>query len=395
MSRLSLPTHRSSRRSERLLTGLDIEPGAIHAAQVSVRGGLSIERAASAPLAPGVVRDGEVADAQALAESLSALFAEHKFDKRVRIGVANQRVIVRHLVLPPIEDAAELATAVHFQAQAELPMPLDQAVLRHVSLGISETPDGPRQRVLVVAARRDMIERLLGAVRSAGLRPEGIDLSAFGMLRALPGATDGLVLHLSVGGMVNLAVTRGGECVFTRVITGGLETMAIDLAERREVHIDEARAQLLAAGLPDAEAPAPAPAEAAAAAAADDESEAPADADADAAAPEPAAAKADEPDVARQILADGVMRIAGEVRNSLDFHLTADLRGGASAATATLATVERVLLTGSALAVPGLDTALARHLALPVVRADVAGNDPGLPGSHAVAAGLAIEGPLA
>ncbi|MDX6639654.1 MAG: type pilus assembly protein PilM [Solirubrobacteraceae bacterium] len=377
MPRLTLPTLRSPRRSERLITGLDIEPGAVHAAQVSVRGGLSVEKAASAPLAPGVVRDGEVTDTKALAESLSTLFATHKLDKRVRIGVANQRVIVRHLVLPPIEDAAELATAVHFQAQAELPMPIDQAVLRHVSLGVSDTPDGPRQRVLVVAARRDMIERLLGAVRAAGLRPEGIDLSAFGMLRALPASTDGLVLHLAVGGLVNLAVTRAGECVFTRVITGGIETMAIDLAERREMHIDDARALLLEAGLPDAEVePEPEPGV---------ELE-----PSFVLPPAPKDTEAGPIETARQVLADGVARIAGEVRNSLDFHLTADLRGGASAP-ATLATVERVLLTGSALAVPGLDTTLARHLALPVERADVDGNDPALPGSHAVAAGLAIE----
>ena len=64
-------------------------------------------------------------------------------------------------------------------------MPLEQAVLEHHSLGIVDTPDGPRTRVVLVAARRDMIDGLLAAIRSAGLRPEGIDLSAFAMIRAL------------------------------------------------------------------------------------------------------------------------------------------------------------------------------------------------------------------
>ena len=64
-------------------------------------------------------------------------------------------------------------------------MPLDQAVLEHHALGIVETPDGPRTRVVLVAARRDMIDRVLEAVRRAGLRPHGIDLSAFAMIRAL------------------------------------------------------------------------------------------------------------------------------------------------------------------------------------------------------------------
>jgi type IV pilus assembly protein PilM len=355
MPRLSLPTSR--RRSPRLVTGLDIEPGAVHAAQVSLQNGLRIERAASAPLEPGIVRDGEVIEPRALAEVLRDLFETHKLDKRVRIGVANQRVMVRHLTLPPIEDPRELATAVHFQAAAELPMPVDQAVLQHISLGVSDTPAGPRQRVLVVAARRDMIERLLGAVREAGLRPEGIDLSAFGMLRALPVQQEGLVLHLAVGGVVNLAVTRDGECVFTRVITGGLEAMAIDMAERRGLPVHEARTALSDAGLPDSNS--------------DTGGE---DHDTDQAS-------------AQRILADGALRIAGEVRNSLDFHLTADQQVGGSGP----ATVERLVLTGSGLGLTGLDSALTRHLGLPVERGDVAGADPDAPGSHAVAAGLAIE----
>ena len=72
-----------------------------------------------------------------------------------------------------------------FQAQDQIPMPLDQAVLDFQPLGIVETAEGPRQRVVLVAARRDMVERVLAAVRAAGLRPEGIDLSAFAMIRAL------------------------------------------------------------------------------------------------------------------------------------------------------------------------------------------------------------------
>ena len=49
--------------------------------------------------------------------------------KTVRLGVANQRVAVRTLRLPLIEDDDELETAIRFQAQDHIPMPLDQAVL--------------------------------------------------------------------------------------------------------------------------------------------------------------------------------------------------------------------------------------------------------------------------
>jgi type IV pilus assembly protein PilM len=368
-------------RPSRTLVGLEIEPGAVHAAEVRVNGGLTIETAASIALAPGIVREGEIVDVDALADALRTLFKEHDLGKSVRIGVANQRAVVRHLLLPPIPDAKELATAVQFQAESELPMPLDQAVLEHVALDIIETPAGPRQRVLLVAARRDMIERILIAVRQAGLKPEGIDLSAFGMIRARPGRGEALVVHLAVGGMVNFALTRGTECLFTRVLANGAETMAVDLAERCEITVDEARQALLDIG---AGPLAPAPP----VVTLDSELEPADELQATTVAPVvpgPASVHA----TCRTILADGIRRIATDVRNSIDFHLAgapSDLAGAEGPLT-----VETVLLAGTAVSIPGFATALGSELGLPVQVMDVAGADPSAPGSHVVAAGLAIE----
>ena len=89
----------------------------------------------------------------------------HSLGKRVRVGVANQRTVLRTLELPPVTDHKELAAAVSFQAQDQVPMPLGNAVLDFHPLGIIDTPAGPRQRVVLVAAQRDMVERLLSAVR--------------------------------------------------------------------------------------------------------------------------------------------------------------------------------------------------------------------------------------
>src|SRR5205807_7272593 len=124
-------------------------------------------------------------DVETLAGTLRDLFAEHKLPKRVRLGVANHRIVMRTIDLPPLKDSKQISSAVRFQAQDHIPMPLGQAVLEHQSLGIVETADGPRLRVVLVAARRDMIDRLLEAAARAGLRPQGIDLSAFAMIRAL------------------------------------------------------------------------------------------------------------------------------------------------------------------------------------------------------------------
>jgi type IV pilus assembly protein PilM len=333
--------------------GLDIEPG--YVAAVEARSGrVAVERAAVAQLAPGVVREGEVVDVETLAAVLRKLFADSKLGRRVRLGLANQRIVMRMLDLPPITDAKQIASAVRFQAQEHIPMPLDQAVLEHHSLGIVETGEGPRTRVVLVAARRDMIDKLLEATRKAGLRPYGIDLSAFAMIRALhrPGTTDA-TLYISVGGMTNLAVALGTTCMFTRVIAHGAESMAGELAERRGLTLEHAHGWLKHVGLLTALD----------------------DVDGD-------------PEIvveARNVLSEGVRRIAGEVRNSLDFYT---MQEGATG-------VEQAVLTGPAVSIPGFPEQLGEQIAVPLSVGSVAEGRPGGfggidAGRLAVAAGLTI-----
>jgi len=313
-----------------------------------------VDRAATAELAQGVVREGEVADVDALAAVLHDLFAESKLGRRVRLGVANQRIVMRTIDLPPLHEAKEIASAVRFQAPEHIPMPLEQAVLEHHSLGIVQTDDGPRTRVVLVAARRDMIDGLLAATRSAGLRPEGIDLSAFAMIRALYRSGDGATLYLSVGGMTNLAVASGTTCVFTRVVAHGTEAMAAELAERRGLTLEHARGWLTHTGML-------LPVD---------------DVDGD-------------PEIvieARAVLSEGFRRICDEVRNSLDFHR---VQPGA-------VEVQRAVLTGPAVSIPGFSDQLGEQIGLPLERGMVTEARPGAlagidPGRLVVAAGLTVE----
>src|SRR5919112_4609747 len=337
-------------RRSKTIVGLDIEPGSIAAVQVATADGLSVERAAVVDLDPHVVRDGEVADGEAPTAALRAMWSQNSWlNRKVRIGVANARIVVRVMDLPPLEDEKDLEAAVQFQAKDELPMAIDQAVIDFQSIGLVETPAGTKARVILVAARREMIERLLSAARAAGLRPEGVDLSAFAMVRAL-GPSDGPALYVSVGVLTNRAVAEGGNCLFTRVSGGGLEAMAIDLAERQALTLDHARAWLRHVGLEQ----------------------------------ELSEVEGDEDIVAdtRNVLTEGARRVATDVRASLDFHHTQSVGGPM---------VERVLLTGPAVAVPGFAELLERELGLPVEPRLMPGNADGAVERLSVAAGLAVE----
>jgi type IV pilus assembly protein PilM len=402
------------------VVGLDIQPGYIAAVQAHVNGGIVVERAAGAALAPDIMREGEVIDERELGAALQELFRDAGLGKRVRVGLANQRTVLRTLELPPVTDRKDLDTAVRFQAEDQVPMPLASAVLDYHSLGVFDTPNGPRQRVIVVAAQREMVERLLRAVQHAGLRPEGVDLSAFALIRSLyrPGAANALpahegetgaverqerVLYLNVGGLTNMAIAEGTLCRFTRVVGGGLEAMASEIAERRGIPLIDARALLAEFDLPlPGAAPQPmspelsvpsAPPQPAAgpvlpdpeavdtwALAQDPAAEQPPTAPQDATdgapsihldlpelppepQPAPAAAAAVpsvDPEV-RMVLENGIREIVGEVRNSLDFHRSQE--GGGE--------VRSVVLSGPALEMRGFAEVLEADLGLEVRRESV------------------------
>ena len=340
---------RKKRSSQTSVVGLELDPGHLAAAEVSVDGSITLTRGAVAELKPGIMRDGEVADPLALAEALKALFAEHELPKRVRLGIAHQRIVVRSLDLQAvIDDPKELAAAVRAAAPDHIPMPMDEAVMDFQPLGVVQTPTGLKSRVVVVAVRREMVERAAAAVHGAGLHLEGIDLSAFGMVRALGAEHEGAVLYINAAGLLNVAVANADGCLFTRAATGGVDAIAQSLAERRGLTLEHARQWMSHVGL---ETPI-------------DEVEG-------------------DPDLVvttRTTLDEGVHQIADSVRNSLNFYRAQD----------NSETVERAIVTGAAVAVPGFVAKLADQLRMPLEGRVVASDDVADAGRLTAAAGLAV-----
>jgi type IV pilus assembly protein PilM len=334
------------------IVGLDLDPSHIAAAEVHVNGSVTVKKSAVVALRPGVLRDGEASDPAGLAEALRELFDANDLPRRVRLGIANQRIVVRSLDLPVIDDPKGLAAAVQLEAPDHIPMPMEEAVVDFQSLGVVDTPAGPRSRVVIVAVRREMIERLVSATREAGLELEGIDLAAFGMVRALaPVASEHAILYINVAGLTNVAVANGSGCLFTRAAAGGLDAVVHNLSERRGLTQEHARQWMQHVGLLT-------PLE---------------DVEGDA---ELIAAT-------RAALEEGVHQLADTVRNSLNFYR---MQEGAE-------NVERAMLTGPVLAIPGFADKLSEQLNLPVEPAFVVvdGDDEADPSRLAVAAGLAVE----
>jgi type IV pilus assembly protein PilM len=374
-------------KGKKSVVGLDIEPGFVAAAEFTNGQGMTMTRAATEVLKPGLFHDGEVVDVDGLAEHLKVFFSERKLSRQIRLGVANQRVAVRVLELPSIESDDELDAAVRFKAQEELPMPLDQAVLDHRVLERFSREGGTYIRVLVVAVRRETVEALLAAVRKAGLTPELVDLSAFALVRSLyapghqapttsmadSGAAQGAhaenagvapvpgTLYCYVGGLTNLAIATGTTCLFNRVLPIGFESMASTLAERRGLTLDHSRQWLRHVGL------------------------------------EREAENIEgEPEIvseAREVILQATRRIADEVRLSLEYY---------EGSVPDAHKVERMVVSGPAIAIPGFPAALAAELGLAFETRSL-GNvnvEPGVldevdSSQLTVAAGLALDEVLA
>jgi type IV pilus assembly protein PilM len=319
------------------LVGLDIEAGSIAATEVAVNGTAQVTASAIGSLDPGAFHEGEVLDPERLTTALKSLFAEHKLSKRIRLGIGNQRVVVRTVRLPAIEDPKEMDTAVRFQAQEQVPMPLDQAVLEYQVVGGVAAEEGGAAQVdvVVIAARRDMVSSFIEPIRRAGLDPVGIDLSAFGMIRALAGVAvepgseaegpaAGAVLYCNFGDVTNLAVARGSACLFTRVSYVGLGSISARLASARDVAPEHTSQWLSHVGLAS-----------------------------------PAETIEGDPETvveARRALEDGVTSLVDELRLSLDYY-------GAQEAAVP---VERIVLCGPGSAIAGLPAQMEAGLGMPI-----------------------------
>jgi type IV pilus assembly protein PilM len=312
----------------RSAVGLDIGTSGVRAAELSFgKGGATLDRFGQVALRPGAVRDGEVVDAEAVAAAIRELWSQAKFSsKKVVVGVANQRVIVRQVDLPwlPI---GELRKSLEFQVQDLIPMPVEQAILDVHPLEEFTAENGARMlRVLLVAAARETVSGLVDSVQRAGLQPVMVDLTPFALLRAmaqhdhlgLSGSAEALV---EIGSAVtNIVVHQGGVPRFVRILLMGGADLTDAVAERMGVPPDQAEMVKQQMGMP----------------------------------PAPGTPLGDHP--AARVLETAGASFVDEVRGSLDYYLSAQ----------QAVPISRVVVTGGGGRLSGLAQRLSTATRLPV-----------------------------
>ncbi len=227
----------------RRVIGLDIGTNAVRVSEIEVGPSPILRAFGQVALPPEAMREGEVVDPGAVSAAIERLWRELGLRKgEVRVGIASPRVIVRPVELPAMPDE-ELAGALRFQAQELIPIPIEEAVFDFQVLETTppvDEQDAGTSRVLLVAAHRDAVQRVVDAVRGAGLRVGAVDVVPLGLVRTLAdvglGDEAGAEAIVSIGGGTTVIVVHeDGLPRFVRIL--GVGGRALTEAIARELDL--------------------------------------------------------------------------------------------------------------------------------------------------------------
>jgi type IV pilus assembly protein PilM len=237
--------------------GLDIGASAVRVAHVTGgRGSASLVGFGQIALPQGAVVDGEIRDQGVVSEAISQLWKRSRIrSKKVIVGVANQRVVVRQVDLPFLEEK-EFRSSLRFQAADYIPMSVEDAQLDFIIIDDYTTENQDHMmRVLLVAAATDMVDSFVTVVKEASLDPAGIDLTPFAVARAVSPAARGesgvagSEAIVDVGaGITNIIIHHNGEPRFVRILQVGGDDATNALAEALGIDFEEAEAAKLDLG---------------------------------------------------------------------------------------------------------------------------------------------------
>jgi len=160
--------------------GLHLDGDWVSLAQLGLQNGRPVVQTAAAAELP--------ADPVRAAATLRQLLADHHFSGRAVVSSLPQRELTIQNVRLPEVPPHELPPLLRWEAQERLSYPVDEAELRHLVAGPVREEGVAKQETILLAVRRDAVDRHVALLDAAGLTPVAIDLAACGLLRCLTAA---------------------------------------------------------------------------------------------------------------------------------------------------------------------------------------------------------------
>ena len=233
---------------KKITVGLDIGSGLIKVAVIDhSKAEPELVRVSIVPLPADAIVEGEVMDTVLVAEAIqNAVASAGVKTKQVVAAVGGRDVIIKKIQIERVKEqqAREL---MRWEAEQHVPFDMESVELDFQILDPDDS--GADMSVLLVAAKRELIESKIRILTDSGLQPAAMDVDAFALHNAFeinyPDAMEGVVGLVNIGHeTTNINILDAGVPILTRDITVGTRRFREDLQRERGVGAEEAEDML-------------------------------------------------------------------------------------------------------------------------------------------------------
>ena len=211
--------------------GLDISPSSIKLIQAEKTGQGYLLKAFGETVVALNLNSRIERDQMLAASAIKKLVVDSKVTtKDVVIAMPESQVYSRVIELPSLNEK-ELESAIKYEAEQYIPVPLDQVQIQHVILKVPpKGAESAKMEILLIAAQQQAIEHLEQVVVMAGLTPVALETELLAILRAVSPQIDKSGLLIDIGqNSTDLAVVLDGSLkqVYTIGSGGAALTRAV------------------------------------------------------------------------------------------------------------------------------------------------------------------------
>ena len=230
--------------------GLDIGSSSVKLVELREgKNGHKLQHLAISPLPPEAIVDGALMDSVTIIDTIRDLVTSTTKTRDVVTSVSGHSVIVKKITLPFMTER-ELRDSINWEAERHIPFDINDVNLDFQILGAgSENPD--MMDVILVAAKKDIINDYVSVVMEAGLSPLVVDIDAFA-LENMVGINydidrDDMVAIANVGASVtNITILKNNVSAFTRDVFKGGHQITEEI--QRQLHVDYDEAEKMKVG---------------------------------------------------------------------------------------------------------------------------------------------------
>jgi type IV pilus assembly protein PilM len=232
-------------KKSKLSVGLDIGSHAIKICEFAETGsGYKLLAAGTSRIPPDSLEDGALQDPDTVGKAIAALVDNLKIkNKKVAISISGYSVIVKKINLAVMSEA-ELEKHIHAEAEQYIPFDIDDVYMDFQDLKTS-TADDERTDVMLVAAKKEVVDGYLNMLRKLGLQPVVVDVDAFALenaFEASAGSNENVALVDIGSAKMNINIVCRGSSVLARDVILGGRQLTEQIQNRFDLSFEEAEA---------------------------------------------------------------------------------------------------------------------------------------------------------